>query len=155
MKEAVHLQSLYQASPASLPKPYQSSTLHLPPILLATLGPLFSGYTSKETYFRTTILWSLIDIFAAFILADILDRKQIYKKRKETLSKGNASFNTGTFLESRGGVAAVYLFNPYTLASCLARSTSSISNLAVLAAIGSAMAGKLIDGDFYFLVTDI
>lgn len=147
MKEAIHLRDLYRTSPASLPKPYQSKTLHLPPILLVTLGPLISGCTSEEIYFRTTILWSLIDVLAALVLANILDRKQRYNKRKDSFSKGNASFNTGTFLESRGGLAAVYLFNPYTLASCLARSTSSVNNLAVLVAIDSALAGEFIDGN--------
>lgn len=145
---------LYHTSPGSLPKPYQSSTLHLPPILLAILGPLISGHSSDIIYIRTTILWTLIDILSAFILADILDRKQKYSKRKNLLAKGSASFLTGTFLELRVGVAAVYLFNPYTLASCLARSTSSINNLAVLVAIDSAMAGEHIDGNLVFRPTD-
>jgi hypothetical protein len=57
-------------------------------------------------------------------------------------SKTEIDLNMGHLLGSQGGIAALYLFNPYTIATCLARSTVSMSNLAVLAAIDSAMIGE-------------
>jgi phosphatidylinositol glycan class U len=40
-------------------------------------------------------------------------------------------------------VATLYLFNPYTIASCTGRSTILYSNAAVVAAIWMGMKGKL------------
>lgn len=140
---------LYRSSPATFPKPYQSGSLHLPPILLAVLEPILSRTNNgEEHHFVSSLVWILCDTLSGLFIADIFNRKRKYMKKTDGNSnpKGNAKteidLNMGYLLGSQGGIAAVYLFNPYTIATCLARSTSTISNLAVLAAIDSAMMGE-------------
>jgi phosphatidylinositol glycan class U len=148
VKEAIHLRSLYRSSSNTLPKPYQSGSLYLPPVLLAALDPLLGGITSSALHLRSSLLWSACDVIAGLVLADIFSRKRKYVNRTPgpASSKGNARLEVdlamGHILGSRGGIAGIYLLNPYTIASCLARSTTSISNLAVLVAIDSAMMGE-------------
>jgi hypothetical protein len=102
----------------------------------------------KRTYLNTSLLWSFVDVIAAIVIADILGRKRKMAKKSIGQAHGKSSagidgqINIGSLLDSRGGVAAIYLFNPYTIASCLARSTTSLNSLVVLAAIDSAMAGE-------------
>lgn len=144
----MHLSSLYQASPTLLPKPYHSKSLYLPPILMGALRPFFKGATAEQSHISTSVIWSLADVLSAFFLADIYNRKRKYISKthrgQHTTSSAmtNIDLNIGSLTGSKGLIAAMYMFNPYTLGSCLARSTTSISSLLVLAAVDASMAGE-------------
>lgn len=63
-----------------------------------------------------------------------------YSKEKKITQYGGKEEESGM-----GGlsVATLYLFNPYTIASCIGRSTILYSNAAVVAAIWMGMKGNV------------
>lgn len=154
VKEALYLESLHTSSNGSLPKPYASGSLYLPPILLFLARPLHVLEQSPEMFHLCTALaWSLADLFAAYTLASIFTRKQRYVRQRNKQHPSRTQNGTqlaqvdnvvyaGAFFSSAEGVAACYLWNPMTIATCLARSTGSFNNLAILASVHAAIAGS-------------
>jgi phosphatidylinositol glycan class U len=144
VKEALHLQSLYQNSNHTLPQPYASGSIHLPPVLLFGLRPVWHLASEDFTLFEaySAALWTLVDVLSGITLARIYDRKQKALKRQHGVTPEQAQLDAivmaGSMFSSAGGVAAAYLFNPFAIASCLARSTSVLNNLAVLLATYAA-----------------
>lgn len=145
VKEALHLQHLHKSSHGTLPKPYASGTLHLPPLLLALLEPLLPITPNEAMHLYSALIWSLADAATGVVLADIFTRKQRYLKRIQP-SAEQAQLDTavlaGSALSSPGGVAAFYMFNPLSIATCLARSTSVLNNLAIALAVNAALRGS-------------
>jgi phosphatidylinositol glycan class U len=64
-----------------------------------------------------------------------------YAKEKKITQYGGKEEEPGM---SGLSVATLYLFNPYTIASCIGRSTILYSNAAVVAAIWMGMKGTLL-----------
>ncbi|MCO5598793.1 hypothetical protein L7F22_052892 [Adiantum nelumboides] len=149
VKEALYLQKSYKLSNQTLPQPYQSGNLYLPPIILRYLEPILSrtGNTAKSFHITTAIIWSFSDAITALLFANIYRKKQKYLKRIHA-SPDQAQLDTsilaGSVLSSAGGVAAFFLFNPFSIATCLARSTTTLNNLALALAISSALSASLL-----------
>ncbi|PWN35904.1 PIG-U-domain-containing protein [Meira miltonrushii] len=149
VKEALYLQKVYKSSTGTLPPPYQSGNLYLPPIILRYLEPILSrtGNTASSFHITTALIWSIADAITAILLASIYVKKQKYLKRVHA-SPDQAQLDTsmlaGSALSSAGGIAAFFLFNPFSIATCLARSTTTFNNLALALAISSALSASLV-----------
>ncbi|PWN92333.1 PIG-U-domain-containing protein [Acaromyces ingoldii] len=158
-KEALHLRKLYIDSTASaatkLPKPYQSGTLYTPPLLLAFLGPLLESRSAEAFNLITALVWSIADLITAACLADAYSRRvqslvHPSKTRREENGKGAArGLANGqedallkSWSPSKETIAALYLFNPFTLGTCWARCTTGLNNCFVVLAIDAALAAS-------------
>ena len=112
--------------------PYDGGVYHQAPLLL----PLFSLLPDVSAYpIFTSLLYVAVDLASAHALHRIAD-------------SGEAGWS-GRFKSPRratrwGGavVAALYLFNPFTIATCVGRSTSVFTTCAILNAIAKAVSGR-------------
>lgn len=72
---------------------------------------------------------------------------QITSLKDKASAKENKIREYGNRLEAPGmtglTVATLYLFNPYTIVSCIGRSTILFSNLAIVAGIWMGMKGTI------------
>ncbi|PWN52104.1 PIG-U-domain-containing protein [Violaceomyces palustris] len=111
---------------------YHSGTIHHSPLLLPLLSHPLDVHLSSLRHassqeWVTPILWSAFDLLSAYFLHSIC-----------TVTQNSKLIRQGVIWpwdRSRSNlIAFLYLFNPYTLASCLARSTSPIENLVFLTA---------------------
>ncbi|KAK8864523.1 hypothetical protein IAR55_001773 [Kwoniella newhampshirensis] len=101
--------------------PYQGGIFYHSPVYLfffTYIFPISSNILSG-------CVWTLIDVASAWSLV------RLWRTRKPVAHKGRD-----------GLVAALYLFNPYTLLSCLARSTTSLDNAVTLLSISFAASGQ-------------
>ncbi|PSN60694.1 CDC91 cell division cycle 91-like protein [Corynespora cassiicola Philippines] len=114
--------------------PYDGGVYHQAPLLL----PLFS-LLPNPTYspFATNLLFTVVDLLSANALAQIAESGKAASTRLFTSSRKDLRW-------SSAAVAAGLLFNPFTLATCLARSTSSLTNLFILTAMAKATQGASI-----------
>ncbi|KAJ4286472.1 hypothetical protein N0V90_013172 [Kalmusia sp. IMI 367209] len=111
--------------------PYDGGVYHQAPLLL----PLFSLLPHPSHHpFATNALFTLVDLLSAYALAQIADTGYAAVTRLFTSSRHSLRW-------SSTAIAAGFLFNPFTLATCLARSTSTLTNLFVLTAIAKASQG--------------
>jgi phosphatidylinositol glycan class U len=114
--------------------PYDGGVYHQAPLLL----PLFSLLPDPQSYpIATNLLYTAVDLLSANALAQIADSGQNVATRLFTSSRRHLRW-------SSLAIAAGFLFNPFTIATCLARSTSALSNLFVLTAIAKAAHGASI-----------
>ncbi|KLT45415.1 PIG-U-domain-containing protein [Cutaneotrichosporon oleaginosum] len=103
--------------------PYAGGVFFHSPLYL-----LFFAYAVPiESALLSAGLWTLVDAIGAVTLV------QIWRTRQPAASKWSGRDHI---------VALLYLFNPYTLLSCLARSTTSLDNAMVLYAIASTYMGR-------------
>lgn len=149
IKEALHLQKVYKSFNGTLPPPYQSGNLYLPPIILRYLEPIVGKMDSTTRLFHisTALIWSFSDLITAIFLASIYNKKQKYLKRihiSPDQAQLDNSILSGSALSSAGGIAAFFLFNPFSIATCLARSTATFNNLALSLAINSALSASFL-----------
>ena len=111
---------------------YHSGTIYHSPLLLPLLHVPLSQHLADHSELLTPLLWSLADVLGGYLLFRItLTRETSILVRKTHIFAWDASRAIK--------VACIYLFNPYTLGVCLARSTSSFEAVALLAAIHAAM----------------
>ncbi|PSS09790.1 Phosphatidylinositol glycan anchor biosynthesis class U protein [Actinidia chinensis var. chinensis] len=113
--------------------PYAGSMFHGSPLLLSILGPLtvkrFEGQPSH-------ILCSLVSVIADFVTAMFirstgLNLQKAYNQSLKSLGLFRLLENSE--IVSSGDIAAlVYLWNPFTIISCVGLSTSPIENLVVM-----------------------
>lgn len=87
--------------------------------------------------FTIPLLFSTIDIIIAYSLSTITQLKQ---KRDVTRQKLKVERDTIPILPTT--VAALYLFNPFAILSCVAKSTLLFTNLSIVLALLSALKGK-------------
>ncbi|ERS96460.1 phosphatidylinositol glycan, class U [Sporothrix schenckii 1099-18] len=110
--------------------PYDGGVYHQAPLLL----PLFSLLPPASLPVFTYLLYIAVDLLSADALVRIADSGEA----------GASALFTSPRREKRWSgfvVAAVYLFNPFTVATCIGRSTSVFSTCAILHAISKAIAG--------------
>jgi GPI-anchor transamidase subunit U len=96
--------------------PYDGGVFHQAPLLLVIFGLLTPG-----------LLFTALDVLNAASLKSVADSLKIKSPRFKPLD--------GTF------IAAAYLFNPFTILSCLGQSPSLLSNTAIIQAVLSAQNG--------------
>ncbi|KAI9491481.1 GPI transamidase component-like protein [Zychaea mexicana] len=109
--------------------PYDGGLFHQAPLLLS----IFSFLTSIPNYYTIPLLYSFIDITIAHCLYRI---KQTKPQPTPLSNETNATTNNnnGNTLQPHL-VAALYLFNPFTVLSCVSRSSIIFSNLSIVMAI--------------------
>ncbi|KAK0731855.1 GPI transamidase subunit PIG-U [Lasiosphaeris hirsuta] len=108
--------------------PYDGGVYHQAPLFL----PLFSLLPSLPIF--TYLLYIAVDILSAGALLKIADSGEA----------GSSALFTSPRREKRWSgfvIAAVFLFNPFTIATCIGRSTSVFTTCAILHAISRAVAG--------------
>ncbi|EXC34110.1 Phosphatidylinositol glycan anchor biosynthesis class U protein [Morus notabilis] len=108
--------------------PYAGSMYHGSPLLLYVLGPL----TAKS------LVFVIADVVNALLIRVIGQNLQIsYNQRLKALSL-DAIPKEKAILPSRDIAALVYLWNPFTIVSCVGLSTSPIENMAVILSLYGA-----------------
>jgi GPI-anchor transamidase subunit U len=99
--------------------PYDGGVYHQAPLLLTIFG-----------IFPSSLVFPGLDILCAICLKSLADDIRLCSPRFKPLD--------GTI------IAAAYLFNPFTIFSCLGRSTSVLTNTAILQAVLSAHRGDTV-----------
>ncbi|KAK4647453.1 uncharacterized protein QC761_101630 [Podospora bellae-mahoneyi] len=111
--------------------PYDGGVYHQAPLFL----PLFSLLPNALSYpIFTYFLYIAIDLLSASALWKIADSGEA----------GSSALFTSPRRERRWNgfiIAAIFLFNPFTVATCLGRSTSVFTTCAILHAIAKAVSG--------------
>ncbi|CAK7226960.1 hypothetical protein SCUCBS95973_006374 [Sporothrix curviconia] len=110
--------------------PYDGGVYHQAPLLL----PLFSLLPPSSLPVFTYLLYIAVDLLSAHALVQIADSGE---------AGASAKFVSPRHEKRWSGfvIAAVYLFNPFTIATCIGRSTNVFSTCAILYAISKAIAG--------------
>ncbi|KAJ2003983.1 hypothetical protein GGI04_000660 [Coemansia thaxteri] len=127
--EGVHL-SLHSVSP------YDGGLFHQSPLLLV----LFSVLHFLPTLF-TNLLYVAVDALVAYTLAKLAAAKTMGSARLSTAAPSLAIPGEIHFACTPSAVATMYLFNPLTIATTLARSTIVFSHLAVVSALHAGISG--------------
>ncbi|QKX54461.1 uncharacterized protein TRUGW13939_01547 [Talaromyces rugulosus] len=112
--------------------PYDGGVFHQAPLLL----PILSLLPSANSYpLVTNIFYAAIDLLNANALVHIADSSESITGRfHSTLRK--------TIRWDGVAIAAWYLFNPFVISTCLARSTTIFTNASILYAISNAANGN-------------
>ncbi|KAF2110447.1 CDC91 cell division cycle 91-like protein [Lophiotrema nucula] len=111
--------------------PYDGGVYHQAPLLL----PLFSLLPNPSYYpFATNLLFTAVDLLGASALMQIVESGQSVTTRLFSSSRKDMRW-------SSIAVAASFLFNPFTVVTCVARSTSALTNLFILTAMAKASQG--------------
>ncbi|KAL4820554.1 GPI transamidase subunit PIG-U [Aspergillus spinulosporus] len=118
--------------------PYDGGVFHQAPLLL----PIFSLLPNAQQYpMPTALLYSLVDLLNAYALVTISDSAQAVSGRLYASSRKLIKWD-GTV------VAAWFLFNPFTIATCLGRSTAVFTSTGILYAISAAVQGQSLNAMF-------
>ncbi|KAA8917585.1 hypothetical protein TRICI_000278 [Trichomonascus ciferrii] len=104
--------------------PYNGGVFHQSPLLLALFTTLHDVFGSEDSV--SSYLYALVDLVVGVALVRIVTALK---------KQGHAMFDPAT-------VAAIYLFNPFTLLSTLAKSTVAFSNATVAVAVVAATTHK-------------
>ncbi|KAH7018360.1 GPI transamidase subunit PIG-U [Microdochium trichocladiopsis] len=111
---------------------YDGGVYHQAPLLL----PLFSVLPDPQAWpVFTYLLYIGIDLLSAHALSRISDSGEAASSRLYTSGRKDRRWS-GLI------VAALFLFNPYTIATCLGRPTSVFTTCAILHAIAEAVDAK-------------
>ncbi|KAF9979486.1 hypothetical protein BGZ75_009627 [Mortierella antarctica] len=114
--------------------PYDGGVFHQAPLLLGLFYPIISSPL------LVNVLYVACDLFIGYMLL------QITVLKDKDSAKAPKIRQFGNKIEEPGmnglKVATFYLFNPYTIASCIGRSTILYSNMAVVAGIWMGMKGN-------------
>ncbi|KAG0645677.1 Phosphatidylinositol glycan anchor biosynthesis class U [Hyphodiscus hymeniophilus] len=111
--------------------PYDGGVYHQAPLLL----PLFSLLPSSSTYPTLTYL--------LYILVDLLSANALMKIAESGVS-GCSRLYISPRKDKRWSslsIAAAFLFNPFTIATCIGRPTSVFTTCAILHAVSKAVVG--------------
>ncbi|PKS08294.1 hypothetical protein jhhlp_005238 [Lomentospora prolificans] len=112
--------------------PYNGGVFHQAPLLL----PVFSLLPDNRTLpIVTFLLYIALDILTADALSEIADSGEAGSSRLFTSPRREKKWN-GVL------IAAAYLFNPFTIATCLGRSTSVFTSFLIVSAISKAIQGR-------------
>ncbi|GAW11473.1 hypothetical protein ANO14919_008190 [Xylariales sp. No.14919] len=112
--------------------PYDGGVYHQAPLLL----PLFSLLPDAQAYPYFTYL--------LYVLVDIVSADALYKIAESGEAAVSKLFGSARKDRQWSGyvVAAIFLFNPFTIATCLGRPTNVFTTCAILHAIAKAISGN-------------
>jgi GPI-anchor transamidase subunit U len=114
--------------------PYDGGVYHQAPLLL----PLFSLLPDPSTYpIFTCLLYILVDLASADALSKIAESGEAAASRLFKSPRRERRWSGYV-------VAGLFLFNPFTIATCLARSTTVFTTCAILHAIAKAISGNTV-----------
>ncbi|TVY28739.1 Phosphatidylinositol glycan anchor biosynthesis class U protein [Lachnellula hyalina] len=112
--------------------PYDGGVYHQAPILL----PLFSLLPSSAEYPAFTyLLYILVDLLSANALMKIAESGEAGSSKLYTSPRKDKKW-------SSYAIAAAFLFNPFTIATCVGRPTSVFTTCAIILAISKAVIGS-------------
>ncbi|KAJ5580652.1 hypothetical protein N7450_006953 [Penicillium hetheringtonii] len=115
--------------------PYDGGVFHQAPLLL----PLFSLLPDiHNNPIPTAIFYFLVDLMNAYALVTISESGQSIQSRFHSAVRKHVRWDGVS-------VAAWFLFNPFTIATCLARSTSVFTTSGILFAVSNAVGGNSIN----------
>ncbi|WVF71301.1 hypothetical protein IAT40_006104 [Kwoniella sp. CBS 6097] len=104
--------------------PYDGGVFYHSPLYLA----FFTYLVPISSHILTALLWTAVDILGSLGLV------QLWRSRQNV----NGQKDRSTI------ITALYLFNPYTLLTCLARSTTALDNTLLIHAISSTASGRFV-----------
>ncbi|XXH05451.1 mRNA-binding ribosome synthesis protein nop7 [Hypoxylon texense] len=112
--------------------PYDGGVYHQAPLLL----PLFSLLPDPSAYPIFTYL--------LYIIVDLLSANALYKIAESGEASASRLFTSARKERRWSGyiVAALFLFNPFTIATCMARPTTVFTTCAILHAVAKAVSGN-------------
>ncbi|KAL2858868.1 GPI transamidase subunit PIG-U [Aspergillus pseudodeflectus] len=112
--------------------PYDGGVFHQAPLLL----PIFSLLPNAQEYpLPTALFYSLVDLLNAKALVTISDSAQAVSGRLYSSIRKDIKWDGSV-------VAAWFLFNPFTIATCLGRSTGVFTSTGILYALSAAVQGQ-------------
>ncbi|KAI8099917.1 GPI transamidase subunit PIG-U [Halteromyces radiatus] len=112
--------------------PYDGGVFHQAPLLL-----IIFSFLLQLPDMATFLLYSIFDIAIAHCLQKITLMKQQFERNQPTLA-----IEKEIDLIHPTTVAALYLFNPLTILSCVSKSTILFTNLSVIMALSWALIGR-------------
>ncbi|KAF2476639.1 PIG-U-domain-containing protein [Lindgomyces ingoldianus] len=111
--------------------PYDGGVFHQAPLLL----PLFSLLPNPAFHpFATNLLYTVVDLLGANALMQIAESWQSAAPRLFKSSRKDLRW-------SSIAIGAGFLFNPFTITTCIARPTSALTNLFILISMAKASQG--------------
>lgn len=111
--------------------PYDGGVYHQAPLLL----PFFSLLPDYNTWPQVTnLLYILVDLLSAYALTKIADSHESTSSKLYTSPRKARTWPSYI-------IAAFFLLNPFTIATCLARPTTVFSTCAILHAVSRAVVG--------------
>ncbi|MCJ1366381.1 hypothetical protein MMC16_005509 [Acarospora aff. strigata] len=112
--------------------PYDGGVYHQAPLLL----PLFALFPKPGTSpFATSLLYILVDLLSAHALMQIAESDESRSTRFFTSPRKDVKWDSIA-------IGAAYLFNPFTIATCIGRPTSVFTNCTIIYSISRAVSGK-------------
>ncbi|CAH9084288.1 unnamed protein product [Cuscuta epithymum] len=122
--------------------PYSGSMYHGSPLLLLVLGPLTKNKIDGHPYHQLCSLVSVIaDIISAMLIRATGQSLQMaYEKSLKLLGLGKILEDSG-ILPSGDIASLVYLWNPFTIVTCLGFNTTPIENMFVIISLYGACKG--------------
>ncbi|KAK1774944.1 GPI transamidase subunit PIG-U [Copromyces sp. CBS 386.78] len=112
--------------------PYDGGVYHQAPLLL----PIFNLLPSFATFpIFTYLLYIAIDILSADALLRIAESGEAGSSARFTSPRRDKRWSGAV-------IAALFLFNPFTIATCIGRSTTVFTTCAILHAIANAISGR-------------
>ncbi|KAH8703295.1 putative GPI transamidase component PIG-U [Talaromyces proteolyticus] len=112
--------------------PYDGGVFHQAPLLL----PILSLLPNSRAYpLATHLLYMTIDLLNANALIRISESSESITSRLHNTLRKNIRWDGVA-------IAAWYLFNPFVVSTCLARSTTIFTNTSILYAISNAVNGN-------------
>ncbi|XP_051118992.1 uncharacterized protein LOC127243152 isoform X1 [Andrographis paniculata] len=124
--------------------PYSGSMYHGSPLLLSILGPLTDKKIDGQLSYLLCSLVSVIADFTSAILIRATGHNLVTAQSRNLKALGlNKLFQDIEILPSGDIAALVYLWNPFTVISCLGYNTSPVENLFIILSIYGASSGKI------------
>ncbi|RKF62609.1 Phosphatidylinositol glycan anchor biosynthesis class U protein [Erysiphe neolycopersici] len=111
--------------------PYDGGVYHQAPLLLPLLS-LLPDYLKYPAF--TNLLYILMDLMSANALMKIADSGEAVSSKLFTSPRKNGGW-------SSLAIAAAFLLNPFTIATCIGRPSSVFTTCAILFAISKAVVG--------------
>ncbi|KAJ9476529.1 GPI transamidase component GAB1 [Pseudozyma hubeiensis] len=123
------------SSSSSLSDPYSAGTIHHSPLLLPILDFALKRLHATGDQLPVTFIWIAADVSAGWLLYRICLTREV--------ARWSRQIHLYAWDKSRAPkAAAMFLFNPYTIATCISRSSVSLEIVALLAVIHSAMSAS-------------
>ncbi|TKY55342.1 Phosphatidylinositol glycan anchor biosynthesis class U protein [Spatholobus suberectus] len=119
--------------------PYAGSMYHGSPLLLTLLGPLtVTRIEGQPDHLLCSLVFVIADVVSAMLICAAGEKLQVaYSSGLQFLGLHNLSENS-ELLPSGDFAALVYLWNPFTIVTCVGLSTSAIENLMVVLSLYGA-----------------
>ncbi|CAL9214738.1 unnamed protein product [Arabidopsis halleri] len=133
----------YWLKQASL-SPYAGSMYHGSPLLLSILGPLtIQRIEGHSSHHLCSLVFVIADILSALLLRATGQKLQkAYRLNLRRLGLHTSLQDRG-ILPCEDIAALMYLWNPFTILSCVGLSTSPIENLAVIVSVYGAVTRRV------------